>query len=124
MLYFPVLEPWVAQSVSLPSYSSRLSLHKCGTTLSSCCPPATALLDRPFHPGCPRSVSDSPTSRDECFFCNSLVFGLLYNLIFWQFWFPEFFVFKLVVFLLLIMRGSEAYLPLPPSWLEVLIFPF
>ena len=33
-LYFPVLEPWVAGSASLPSCSSQLSTHKCGTTWS------------------------------------------------------------------------------------------
>ena len=37
----------------------------------------------------------------ECFFFNSLVVGLPYSLIFWQFWL--FFVFKFVVVLLLVV---------------------
>ena len=38
--------------------------------------------------------------------------------IFWQFWL--FFVFKFVVFLLLVVQGGKVYLPMPPSWPEVL----
>ena len=48
------------------------------------CLPGTALL-------CVLStwlpVSTPPTSLDECFFFNSLVVGLPYRSIFWQFWF-------------------------------------
>ena len=37
---FPMLEPWVVWSVSLPSCSLGLSACKCGTSgSSSCCPP-------------------------------------------------------------------------------------
>ena len=50
----------------------------------------------------------------------TLVVGLPYSLIFWQFWL--FFVFKFVVVLLLVVRGSKVYLPMPPSWLEVSFF--
>ena len=46
-------------------------------------------------------ISAPPTSLDECFFFNSLVVGLPYSLIFWQFWL--FFVFKFVVVLLLVV---------------------
>ena len=61
-------------------------------------------------------VSAPPTGLDECFFFNSLVVGLPYSLIFWQFWL--FFVFKFVA-LLLVVWGGKVYLSTPPSWLEV-----
>ena len=53
---------------------------------------------------------------DKCFF-NSLVVGLPCSLAFWHFWL--FIVFKLVVILLLVVQGSKALLPMPPSWLEL-----
>ena len=59
-----------------------------------------------------------PTTLDECFFFNSLVVRLPYNLIFWQF--RLFFVFKFVVVLLLVVRGCTVYLSMPPSWSEFL----
>ena len=62
-------------------------------------------------------VSAPPTSRDECFFFNSLVVGLPYSSIFWQFWL--FFVFKLVVVLLLVVWGGKVYLLMSPYWPEV-----
>ena len=58
-----------------------------------------------------------PTSLNECFFFIFLVVELSYDLIFWQFWL--FFVFKLIVFLLLVVGGIEVYLPMPPYWLDV-----
>ena len=70
--------------------------------------PATTLPAWPFShrlatsspPWLPVSAP-LPTCQDECFFFNSLVVGLPYSLIFWQFWL--FFVFKFgVVFLLVI----------------------
>ena len=70
----------------------------------------------------PRSqlpISAPPTNMDECIF-NCLVVGLPYSSIIWQFWLL--FVFKLVVILLFVVQGSEAYLPTLPSWLEALIF--
>ena len=51
------------------------------------------------------------------FFFNSLVVGLPYSSIFWQF--QLFFVFKFVPVLLLVVGGGKVYLPMPPSWLEV-----
>ena len=45
-LYVPMLEPWVAQSVSLHSSSPGLSACKCGTTLSTSC----HLASSPFCP--------------------------------------------------------------------------
>ena len=109
-LYLPALEPWVAWSVSLPSCSSwfiRMQMWDC-----------------PLHqpPPCFESslhqlpASTPPTDLDGCFFFNSLVVRLPYSSIFWQFWL--FFVFRFVV--LLIVRGGRVYLPMPPSWPEVL----
>ena len=53
-------------------------------------------------------VFTSPTGLDECFFFNSLIVGLPYSSIFCQFWLV--FVFKFVVILLLVVRGTKAYL--------------
>ena len=61
-------------------------------------------------------ISTPPTGLDECFLFDSLVVGLPYSLIFWQLWL--FFVFKLVVVLLLVVRGGTVCLPTPPSWPE------
>ena len=56
-------------------------------------PPPAALPAPVLHllPCCESSllqlpVCAPPTSLDECFFSNSLVFGLPYSSIFWQFW--------------------------------------
>ena len=54
----------------------------------------------------------------EWFFFNSLVVGLPYSSIFWQFWL--FFVFKFVVVLLLVVQVGKVYLPTTPSWLVVI----
>ena len=84
-----------------PQYSSWLG------------PPATVLplvLSTQLH------VSASLTGLDECVFFNSLVIGLPYSSIFCQFWL--FFVFKFVVFLLLVVQGGTVCLPTPPSWPE------
>ena len=118
-LNFPVLEPWVVPSISLPSLSAR----KCGTTQSAVChltESASHHLACPIPPALPRvlsaqlPISAPPTSLDECFFFNSLVVGLPYILIFCQFWL--FFVFKFVVVLLLVVREGIVCLPMPPSW--------
>ena len=77
-------------------------------------PPVHCLALHPFLPQLP--ISTLTTSLDDCFFFNSFIVGLPCSLIFWQFWL--FFVFKLVI-LLLVVWGSEAFLPTPPSWLEV-----
>ena len=118
-LYFPELEPWVVRSVSLPSWSSRFI--------------CTGMWDCPLHNLLPHwydsaalpqvlsarlPVSAPPTGLDECFFFNSLIVGLPYGSIFCEFWL--FFVFIFVVFLLLFVSGSKLYLPMPPSWLEVI----
>ena len=112
-LYFPALEPWVAQSVSLPSCSSWF-IHT---------PMWDHLLHQPLpcHESSPPQlpVSAPPTSLVECFFFNSLIVRVPYSLIFWQFWL--FVVFKFVVVLLLVVQGGKVYLSTPPSWLEVLL---
>ena len=52
----------------------------------------------------------------DCF-SNSLVVRVPCHSIFWHFWL--FFDFRLVVILLLVVRGSKGLLPIPPSWLEL-----
>ena len=79
-LSFPVLEPWVVQSVSLPSCSSWFictQMWDCPL----CQPPPCYVSTLPQLP-----ISTPPTSMNECFFFNSLVVGLPYSSIFWQFW--------------------------------------
>ena len=107
-LYFPALEPWVAWSVSLPSCSSWFIAHTCGTARSTSRLLAASPLCLAAHL-CPSYCPE------ECFFFNSLVVGLPYSLIFWQFWL--FFAFKFVV--LFVMEGGIVCLHMPPSWLEV-----
>ena len=51
------------------------------------------------------------------FFVNSLVVGVPCSLISWCFWL--FIDFKLFVILLLVVRGSEGFLPMPPCWPEL-----
>ena len=111
-LYFPALEPYIAWSVLLPSYSSWLISIKCGT---ACCGP---LLPRqesslPWLPICA-----IPTSVNEYSFFNSLVVRLPHSSIFW--WLV--FAFKSVVVLLLVVQGSTMYLPTPHLGQEVVEF--
>ena len=56
----------------------------------------------------PWVLSTPPAGLDECFF-NSLVVRVPCSLIFWHFWL--FIVFKLVVIILLVVQGNEAFLP-------------
>ena len=74
-LCFPALEPWVAESVSLPSCSSQFMLH---TKLGLTGLPAAAL---PCVLSAPVLISASPISLDECFFFTSLVVRLPYSVI-------------------------------------------
>ena len=88
-LYFPTLGSWVAWSVSLPSCSFQFIHIECGTTWSTS--HGLTHLVWKLPPCCVSTllrllISVLPTSPDECFFFNSLVVGLLYSLIFWQFW--------------------------------------
>ena len=78
-LSFPWLEPWLARSVLLRSCSSQFICMQ--------------IWDYPVlqpPPFCASSLPQLPifapsTSLNECFFFNSLVVGLSYSLIFWQF---------------------------------------
>ena len=105
-LYFPSLEPWVVQSVSLPSCSSPFICTRMWDRLVSQPPPC--------HVSClPQlPITTPPTSLDERFFFNSLVVRFPCSSIFWQF---LFYVLKLVVILLLVVQGRKAYIPNPPS---------
>ena len=92
---------------------------ECGTSRSaSCCHTCPVCQPLPCHASSPPwlPISAPPTSLDQCFFFNSLVVGLQYSLIFWQFWL--FFIFKFIVILVLVEWESETHLPTPPSWLE------
>ena len=98
-LSFPSLEPSVAWSFLFPSSSSQFistEMWDCQVLQLLPC----YELSPPHLP-----VSVPPTSPDECFFFNSLVVGLPYSSIFWQFWL--FFVFKFVVHFL-VMRGGKS----------------
>ena len=66
-LYFPVLEPWVAWSVSLPSCSSRFIRMQVWDR--RVCQPLSCCTSSP--PGLP--VSTLPIHLNECFFFNPLV---------------------------------------------------
>ena len=96
-LYFPTLEPWVAQSVTWSSswcLAGQLQLClSCSTIRLRWVHQPAATLLRVLSSWLP--VSAPPTSLDECFFFISLVVGLPYSLIFCQFWL--FFVFKLLL---------------------------
>ena len=110
-LYFPKLEPWVVWSVLLPICASQFICMQMCNCLGHQLPPCH-LSSPPQLP-----IFTPPTRLDECFFFNSLVVGLPYSLIFWQFWLL--FVFKFVVVLLLVVQGDKVYLSTSPSCLEV-----
>ena len=114
-LYFPVLELWVVPSVSLPSCSSWFIRTRMWDRPLLLGPPA-AISPQVLTPWLP--VSAPPTGLDECFFFNSLFVGLPYSSIFCLFWL--FFLFKFVVVLLVVQRGTVC-LPIPPFWPEVLL---
>ena len=104
-LYFPMLEAWSVQSVSLPRCSSQFYLL---VNVGLPTLPAAALPALVFQPllWCESSlpwlpISMPPTSLDECFLFNSLIVGLPYSSIFWPFWLHC--VFKFVVVLLLVV---------------------
>ena len=62
------------------------------------------------------SVSAPPTPLDECFFFNSLVIGLLYSSVFWQFWLFFCFLNLLLSFFLLFKEAKCIYLCLHLGW--------
>ena len=94
------------RSVSSPVVPPSLSACECGTAYRASLPGVLSAW---------LPVSTPPAGLDECFFFNSLVVGLLYSLIFWQFWF---FVFKFGGVLLLVVQGGTVCPPTPPSWPE------
>ena len=81
-------------------------------------PPTNVGLLSPPAAALSHVLSAPSTGLNECFFLTSLVVGLPYNLIFWQF--CLFFVFKFVVVCLLVVQGGTDYLPMPLSWPEVI----
>ena len=93
-------------ATALPGLPATCYLHRS----SSCC-----LVMSPVHPGC-QSLPLLLVWMNVSFL-NSLIVGLPYTLIFWQFWL--FIVFKFVDILLLLIQGGKVYLPMPPSCLEV-----
>ena len=114
-LYFPMLEPWVARSVSLPSCSSKF-IH-------------TQMWDCWLHqlPPCP--VHQSPCQEPSLPSCPSLPFLAVWmNVSSLTPWLSDFhtvqfsvtsgcFSFLNLLFvLLLIVRRGKVYLPTPPSW--------
>ena len=111
---FPVLKPCLTPQLFLLAYPHENVGWPSPPVPAS--PAQSAGLPCVFSALLP--ISTPSTSMDECFF-NSWVVGLPWSLIFWQFWL--FFVFKLVVILLLVVQGSEVFLPMPPSWLEALL---
>ena len=94
-LFSPALEPWVVWFLSLPSCLSWFFCMQMWDRL--------VLQPLPCHESSPPllPISTPPTGLDECFFFNSLIVGLLFSSIFWQFWL--FFVFKFVVVLHLVV---------------------
>ena len=111
-----MLKPCVVQSVLLPKCFSWFICMQMWDL------PVFQLPPHPLSPvatdflcilSAPAACIRPPTSLNEC---SDLGVGLPYSLIFWQVWL--FFVFKFVV-LLLVVKGSKLYLPMPPSWPEV-----
>ena len=92
-----------------PVVPPALLALKCGPAWATSCH-----LSRPVHQPPWLTISVPSTSLYECFFFNSFV-GFPYSSIFWQFWL-YFFVFEFIVIFLLVVWGSKAYLPTPPSW--------
>ena len=116
-LYFPALEPWVAQSVLLPSCTSWFICPRMWVWHHLLHQPLLHWVLQP-QPCCESSaqlpVSAPPTGLDECVLFNSLVVGLPYSSIFCQFWL--FFVFKLLSFFWLCKEAQCVYLRLHVGW--------
>ena len=111
-LYFPVLEPWVAWSVSLPSCSSWFFCSRMWDCPVRSLPPCCAssppnCLSLPLLPVWVNVSSLTPWLLDFHTVQYSVSSG-------------GFFVFKFVVFLLLVVQWGTVCLSTPPSWPEVL----
>ena len=99
--------PW-----GLPAEAWPAPFHNPPQSATSLSPPATSLL-QVLSAWLP--ISAPPMGLDECFFLNSLVVRLPYNLIFCQFWL--FFVFKLLLsFFWLCKEAQCVYLRLHLDW--------
>ena len=121
-LYFPMLETWVGWSVSLPSCFSWFIHTQMWEWLVCQLLPhllRSSRLCLAAHPLCPSCPFPHLLPIWINVFFNSLVVRFPYSSYFWQFWL-FFFVFKFVVVLILVVRGGTVYLPMLPSWLEVL----
>ena len=81
-IYFPALQPWVAQTDSLPSCSSQFICTQMWPGLPA------AVLPRGLSAQLP--ISTPPTGLDECVFFNSLAVRLLHSSFFCQFFFVLF----------------------------------
>ena len=104
-LCFPALEPWIAQSVSLPSCSSQLIYMQ----LSHC-----PVLQ-------PLPCCESSPSLLLVWMSVSSLTPWLSNFHTVQFSGSSgYFVFKFVVVLIWVVQGGRMYLPTPPSWPEIL----
>lgn len=112
----PTLESWVLQSILLPHFLPGFSVHECGLPIwstshcpawSSCC--HLAVLSLPLCPSPPLLL------LVECLF-NSLVVGLLWKSYFSHSGCSLLLNSLLFVFLLLVLQGSEVFLPTPSSW--------
>ena len=106
--YFPGLEPWVV----LFMFSLRCSSCYLNTNVrlpglpQLSHPPCVAVTS--YYRFLPPWLPDlaTPTSLNECSFFKSVVVGLPYSLIFWQFWL--FFVFKFVFVLLCLCEQAKS----------------
>ena len=109
-LYFPLLEPWDAQSASLPRSPSWF-IYALMWGRWVCCwlqgLPCSFHSLPPRHESSPPQlpISAPPTGLDECFFFISLVVRLPCSSIFCQFWL--FFVFKLLLSFFWLCEGAQ-----------------
>ena len=113
-LYLPMLEAWVAWSVSSPVIPPGLSALRCGTT----CSISHRLAKHPLHPGCP-SPPLLPVWMNLSFITPWLLDFRTVRFSGSSGWFL--FLNLLLFFFLLVVRGGKVYLPTPLSWLEVYI---
>ena len=146
-LYFPVLGSWVAQSISLPSFSSwfictrmwDLLLHQPRShrvcQLLPCW--TVAALPTPYHNLLPRWVLQPPPCLESCLpHCPSPSLLLVWmNLSSLTPWLSDFhtvqfsvssgsFLFLNCCVLLLVVRGGTVCLPTPPSCPEASVLYF
>ena len=102
---------------SLSRYCSWFfsTMHERGTTCSIAATSASLCHTMSSPPYL--SISTRPTHLDKYGFFKSLVVGLPYSSIFWQFW--VFLVSTLVAILLVVAQEGETCLSIPLSWPQV-----